>query len=644
MPRNSYDMYRVDQRPFVYGPRDWRYSLRRVKVDRSVEPVLHDLSMMAANEISERAEENFMRTFYYNMMSERDFENDNFDRLIQFIADYVELRLVHREIRRPDDDLRRSVEEGVGMHMVKQLTDFRELEDELQRHGTDNQRRSVAQNLGRLQEVIRDIADMHERQDTGDYRRGDDRDRGRRDDRGGRGDYRSQYSDSRSGRGARDDYDRGRGRDRDDRYGRDSRDHYSRDRGEHLTGRELGERSTQPDFEPTPGQETRREYQRDDRRDTRPVDPDFEPIDTQPAQPAAAEPAVKATANVFQAIGGPIPILQPSKGQTEMDLHSHAAVYPNINTKGVDLTEVVAKTLSLSDALKAERPTPSQLSESVVQEPGLVLGTSIQDLARSVVNEAVQADIRDVGSDGEPVRRIHHRFGVVSNAVVGSARLTDLQTGLDRVKTMDDLSNALETAVIFTEQKASPDAAWASDIRATVEVIDRMITREINVYCREVLRISHADAIPSFMADYKDLLSATLNQDRPDCYDSLVSFSSQLSGNFAECLDPELGVGATVRGLVELDEKMGLSYFPLSYLVTYIPFTMRELGYEINSSVAIVPGEVTPFLYSALSTGSTDDGEDVTMSLRLVVSRDNKVFRLYRYHKHAAYILVPVQE
>lgn len=648
---------RLEQRVFIYGPRDWDQT-PNIKVPREIDNILDDIARLTANEVSDRAQDNFLRTTHFNLMSVKDFRNDDFERLVRFVCDFIELRISTREIRHPDDDLKESIYSAVILHCVYQVEVYPELDDILRDMRDSKTERLVTVNLGKFHEVTRMIEDLH-RGDRGGRRD----DRGARDDRGGR-DFRDQYAGR--DRGSRDDRgsrgaDRGgrdsrnwRERERDSRGSRDSRDsRYSRnerdsrygrgrdDREEYIpTGREATQMANEnQDFVTDDRQwtdrpeQSRREMPRsrdfiDAGRRSEPVAQEVEQLIEERKLSGRCMDVIPA----FKGLFGTIPLLQPTQGQTEVEMLQHAAVYGGVQQTS-DFAKEVERTLTLAKAVTASGVKFTEIEGEVVVEEPLETYGNVQTMLDSISTQAVTADILDAGENTDGVRNVRHFQAIVDNAFPGYIHLNDFMAGLRNAKTMREVAAIFKRAVSAVNENVNAEAGFGTDLRAVVEKYDRIITQEINSYCKNVLRVSDGDAIGSFMSDFDDLINAVHQGTGEDLYNALLGFCSKLVGNIVEAQEPKFAVEKSIKATFGDSTNFGLAILPISYIVTHLPFTIKELGYKIDSTVALTDNELTPFLRAALDISKTSLETDPTFvqSLRLVVTRDGTTFRLYNY-------------
>lgn len=173
---------------------------------REIEDYMDDIVMNAISIIQEKSRDGDLRTFYFNMMSDHDYDNQDFEDLIGMIADVIDIAVSDGTFREVRDAVMRCCEDVVDLHTAWQCEKYRELMDGL----SNGQRRDAEkaidlyENYMRAVDVYRKngnkVPSSRDRQARG---RGRDRDDDR-DDRGGR---------SRGGRTRRDEWDRGAVRD-----------------------------------------------------------------------------------------------------------------------------------------------------------------------------------------------------------------------------------------------------------------------------------------------------------------------------------------------------------------------------------------------------------------------------------------------
>lgn len=211
-----YDHDRVKGRPYLFRKRDWEHS-PRIKVPRDMEEYLDEVAMTVANIVGRDCDKNALATFQYNMYTDRDFDNRDFEEAVQLAMDMLEIELSGRvNENRVERAIDSTAHLAVGFLRAALIDEYPELEREI----SDQVRREAFHAIRSL-ERMRETIDAFQNQDRRDIR---DRSREREyDDR-----------DDRGGRVYRDDA-RTRGRERDER-GRES----LRDRDERVLGRKAG--------------------------------------------------------------------------------------------------------------------------------------------------------------------------------------------------------------------------------------------------------------------------------------------------------------------------------------------------------------------------------------------------------------------
>ena len=196
--------------------------------DREVEDYMEDIVYNAIDIIQDRSRDSDLRMFYFNLMSDRDYDNKDFEDLITMIGDIIVIAVSQRKFRDVRDAVLGVTEDVINVSVAWQVEEHPDLEKFVER----DQERSVDKGISVYESYVEAI-----RQFKGGGRgRGRDRDRDR-DDRG-----------SRRGRNDRDD--------RDDRgsRGRPRRDQWERGA---IRGGVRGSRRNNTDPLNGPNQETR---------------------------------------------------------------------------------------------------------------------------------------------------------------------------------------------------------------------------------------------------------------------------------------------------------------------------------------------------------------------------------------------------
>lgn len=654
----DYDRFQYDR--IEFSPRDWDQT-PRVSTTREIERLMPDISRLVANEVTACADMNDLRCAMFNLMAEKEFENREFEDLCQFVADFIEFRVECHGLTDPSRGLEDSIVNAVRFYCAGLMDRFRELRDIVDADRNTQTIRTWDVNLGQYRELCEAIEDMHN-QDQRDLRsRGSSRayDRGQDDDR----------------RYARDD--RG-SRDRDTRRGRDERDSRRRRQQEdHLDGN--GRYSVRASTDGPSAREerdTRRSYRRD-RDEPRSNNPAFDPSDfvaTKPVEqtrtevhhdpvtdiieqhrltPNPVEPAIEDT--MFIGEFGPIPLLVP-KGTSEMDLYKHAMIYGKGIANAPDMSEEIRRVFTASQAVKETNVTSENLEPSdIVVDTDVELFSTVSGMCESISNTSTATMVANAGENKDGRRQIFHKAAAVSNAFIGHPHLTDFHSRLIEQTSFDAIVLFLKRAVAVVNVNASSDAAYATDIRAAAEYYDRWFADEVSNYCQNVLGMQVGDPnqplITSVINDYDALMEHFMSSGQDRMRNAVAALVTNLVMNISHGWEiasgVKSGIDQDVESLKETETTMlGSSHMPVGYIVTHLPFTMKEMGYDITKPVAIPDDDVSNFLKAALDISGTDliSEEHNPAPIRLVVARDRKVFRIYRYPGNGrAMILSPVR-
>lgn len=242
-----------------------RSSKLPVRFDHPVREIgdhMDDIVYNAIDVIQEKARDNELRTFYFNLMSDDDYRNKDFEKIIGIIADIIDIGVTEGKFRDVRDAVVPVVEDVLLLHIGYMVDEYPELLEFIGRA----QERDIDRAISQFETYLKAV-DVYRRNGNKLPQRG----RGR-DDR-----------DDRFERDRPRDRDRDRGSDRGVNYGGE-RDAPRRDRWERgaLRGGVQGSprrttvardnrfgNSDQSDRfdDHTPGQDNNRQDQRDDRND-----------------------------------------------------------------------------------------------------------------------------------------------------------------------------------------------------------------------------------------------------------------------------------------------------------------------------------------------------------------------------------------
>ncbi len=643
--RLPFDTDRLDRKPVIYDERSWR-STPNIRISRTMDEWLDVISMETANELAEKADGNVLRVFHYNMMSSGEFRNGDFERLVTFVAEFIEFLYIARRINRIDDNLIENISDAVALHSCKQVIDFPELEDICSRVGDTRMMRALDTNVGRYQQLVRDMEDLHS-QDQRDIRSGSERG----------SNFRSQYAGGPGSRD-RDSYRSSRevirnttAREVGGEYATERKVFVRDDRDSDRDSSRRGMPSSRSYIErqvesPTPGYTfvprpmrggTTEGYdrhtgsERNNRMNADNIHRD-QPVEVEkPKQEAFPSGRCNQVIPAFQGIFGSIPILK----EPSMNIDEHSAVYDlnESSSASLGMRKEMARVLSLAQAIKTQNVSTQEISENVTMEDNIKISDTVEGLAVMVSDHAIESIIETSGENKEGVRRIHHLYGIVDNATVGFRQLNALRTRLSKSSTFKEIITSLRDCREIAD-RAPPEAAWASDLKAAVIIYDDILTEETNVYFREVLKVSDR-AIESVIDDFDDLITQIYNLNNKDLENATLSFFSTLNANLQEANLPKFIVSKSVQESIsgsdetESTHKTGYSVLPISYQITHLPFTLKELELDLSESKAIT--ESSGFIRSVLNIPTSDQTPIMENSFRLLITRDRKIIRVYKY-------------
>lgn len=172
---------------------------------RDIDDEMESIVYNTIDVIQDRARDNELRTFFYNMMSNRDWKNRDFDELVEMIADVIDISVTEGKFRDVRDAVMAVVEDVVSLAVANQTEEYPVLLDYTDRR----QERDLAEAV-RLFEKYKEAISVYRRNGNRLPSGRGSRDRDDRDYRGGRGSSANLGSD-RGGRDSnrRDRWERG---------------------------------------------------------------------------------------------------------------------------------------------------------------------------------------------------------------------------------------------------------------------------------------------------------------------------------------------------------------------------------------------------------------------------------------------------
>lgn len=665
MARPKFDYDRPNRTPATYRLRDWDRKLTpNLRVDRDLEDTLDAIACEVANYVGDMADENAVRTFFYNAISEREFDNKVFTDCVTFVWDFIDLSVAAGEIRNHDTDTKKMVAAAVSLFNSDFVADERDVLAECSRQVED----STLNNADAYNRILRNIEDFQrngrvgrssrdrDRRDDRDSRssRDRDRDRGRRDDRRDDrdGGYVSVSSRHRDGRGSRDrDRDRGR---RDERDERDGASGSFTSEGGVRTGflneKETREPQGRRDREEDPVEAmstTRQVRPADGQRDRgnaalQESTARFHEADGEPGEGEVTYRSA-ATGDVKKVQVEPINdagdftsgnILTPI-GASDMDRQSHSEAYAHTGTVSADITSEKIRISSLVEAL--DRSVNGEAIEGHIRDISDVQAySSIQQAAAAEVVTALAAAVSMADEGNRNARAISRSLIVVENSFAGRPDVDVIQKELEQADNLTRIASILRNAVALATENFAPADARGTDLKAVVDGIDKVITTEINQFAKNALGLGSKETgrvIDSFAGDYVALMEA-LRRSKPREADIFEAFSTDL---FRRIACNYAGPNAPIKSIrAAFDEStsksLGLVAMPLAYVCSVVPFTLREMGYSRFNASGVVDAEKSPFISNLTKIDNTAYANAVEYEWygHIVVTQDHEILKLVR--------------
>lgn len=152
---------------------------------REIDEVMDDIVYNAIDVIQERARDNELRIHYFNMMSDNDYRNRDFEDIVGMIADVIDIAMQEGKFRDTREAVPACVEDVIMLHIGYTCDEYPDLMQYVERRSERDIDRAIG-TFKKYQDAIEAYRRNGNRVPSG---RGRDRDRGYddRDDRGGRG-------------------------------------------------------------------------------------------------------------------------------------------------------------------------------------------------------------------------------------------------------------------------------------------------------------------------------------------------------------------------------------------------------------------------------------------------------------------------
>lgn len=187
-------------------------------------------------------------------------------------------------------------------------------------------------------------------------------------------------------------------------------------------------------------------------------------------------------------------------------------------------------------------------------------------------------------------------------------------------KNMTSIAKALE---ISMEDTTTSDA-----VATFLHHIDSQLTNLVNVFLTESLQLEAT--IDSFAEDISGL-GEYLFRTKGHLYsDAYRNFETAVMSMMFQELDSE--VQQDLADKLNLDETMHVAFMPINYCLTYVPLTARELGYKVGNKVVAIDHDIAPSLYWLATSiaGHTKQIGDFATLVNLIITSDGQRYRVRR--------------
>lgn len=637
MARLPFAVDRPERDNFLDLKRDRLPKMPRHPINE-IDKILDDIVYNAIDYIQEEADRSDLRTFYFNLMSDRDWENRDFEELIEGLGSFVDFCLESGKARDEREALGPKLEQFIQLSMAYIGEQYPDVTRDLgNREFNDLQRNADAyHDIKRsLQRYASEGGNSRRRE--GRYR-DDDRGRYRRDTynrdaiRGGRG------GSPNSAQSDRFDTDRPTSRDRDDR--RDSRDSHrddnrddSRDDRYADNGRrETTERQRLPHNEPAPARTTE-DVALDVAFDQK------EAIVTQGKE--LIKPAAGHLTMWVPSLDNPHPPAFNYAQELMLSVHTETAatkLFTQDTGKPVNYEE--HKTLAFGS-----RPRDFGRFNDIVDIP-----SRVNDLCEAVRGEDVPVTIK-VGDEPKLVN-LKKRLDIPAEVAFIGTNLSDIFIQLEAARSVQEADNFTNGNVIQNVEIATAHGLWVRpivtmgdehliiedllNVRAyakigdklrashrslslpTFSVVDQMLAKEVNRVLAQRLSIPKV-SISSITGDWMELyqyLTETFGEGYRDMLQD--NASAELAAIFNQ----------DERGNAHIERLLGKKTTTLSLPIKVI--LVREVAQNLN--IDLVPGvasellqENVPFFYDLAQDVLKEPGAAKRF---FVQTQDRHVFEL----------------
>jgi hypothetical protein len=187
-------------------------------------------------------------------------------------------------------------------------------------------------------------------------------------------------------------------------------------------------------------------------------------------------------------------------------------------------------------------------------------------------------------------------------------------------KNMKSIAKAVEVSV--------EDSVTADAVATFLHQIDIRLTDLVNEFLSDSLLLE--TNIDSFSEDISDL-GEHLFRTKGHLYsDAYRNFETAVMAMLLQEMDEE--VQQDLADKANLGESMFVSFMPVNYSLTFVPLTSKELGYKVGNKVVTIDHDVAPSLYwlaTSIATHSKQVGDFFTL-VNLIVTSDGQRYRVRR--------------
>lgn len=235
--------------------------------------------------------------------------------------------------------------------------------------------------------------------------------------------------------------------------------------------------------------------------------------------------------------------------------------------------------------------------------------------------------------------KIFRCFAIISNAIISKEFMADYVKNLSESRDLSQLSARMSAlAEAFNKLSATSGVPNEHDSKIVVlTAIDRRLTDLTNSFIKNNLQMEKI-SIDSFVEDYSQLEQYISDTCGPMGSLAIKNFGQEVMNNLFGTDTDELV--AEAKSLLDLPDDLDCVFLPENYSLTYLPLTDKELDYDFKDRLWTVSHARTPLLATILDSLTLHKKQGQQTCLHdLVITQDGAIYRVYENSLGKGYLI-----